>query len=216
MPLCAIACATAPPAVSTNASTSAALQPGPPAQASLLGRIDPQFLQHLEDARELDHVKVGVNQSGDVWKLSIYHHDLRAAPDGALNLAPGANPQITMLESEWDYDGSHPTQLNTTDAHGESCETSSDPQGALRYRECDVALSSLPAAVQATVQNTVPSGQPVKAEKRDDVKGTLYEVEVQTGKRAHKLHVAADGTLKAHHIKVPAIFYYKVEVPQAG
>ena len=76
--------------------------------------------------------------------------------------------------------------------------------GELIQEEADVEVSSLPAAVVATVKKAQPEGKIDEAALATAGEKKFYEVDVKVGKVTHAIKVQLDGTLIADEIEKEA------------
>ena len=200
------------PGAATEIATSGALVPMPEHGASALGRIHPDFIEGILATKHLDHIKLGFADNGEAWKLSIYHEDADSVPSAVKATALKELPDHSkhLFENEWRPDKSRQFEVKTTDTQGRSSEISTDADGSLLYREYAVAVNTLPAALAERIHQALPEGTLISVDVREDAHGKMYEAELQVDRLVHKLHINAAGTILAHHIKVPAVFYFKL------
>src|SRR6185503_11215571 len=90
---------------------------------------------------------------------------------------PGAT--VRSYETELYRAGGRTYEVEVTTADGKTCELSATAEATLRYVECEVPASELPAAVTATIGSTVAGGEVREAEKKTDAAGAdTFSVEV--------------------------------------
>jgi hypothetical protein len=143
--------------------------------------------------------------------LAVYHRDSAVVPDAVKALAANhfQGATVEYYEHERYSDVGEVYEVEVKTAEGRHCEVSASAAGALIYEECELPVAEVPAPVTTAVEKVLPEGKLVEAERKKGPSRDEFSVEVEHAGRVHYLRVGPDGTVIAHHLRIPA----EVDVP---
>ncbi len=178
------------------------------------GRLNPDLIGVATSAEGVRKIELHSDQSGGLWKMSVYHQDANRVPEPVRKLAeslfPGSKP--VSFETEHYADACLVYEVEVESQDGRHCEVSATSDAKLRYTECRLAKEGLPVAVAKKLETVLPGAT---IEELEVLKGPSigggeeYRAELKLGAVEHYLRLSPGGELVHHGILIPA----KIEVP---
>jgi hypothetical protein len=164
---------------------------------------------HADDALSAESLEMQYDEQGARGEVE-YHILPEAVPAEVRASMDALHPGGRAVAAEKEYHGSTLYWELTKEIAGREIEAMFHPDGTLHSEEVEVAMSSVPAAVQATVANS-GYGMASKWEEIRDGERMLVEYHVKTvmDGRHYKLQLSTSGALLAVWREVPA----EIEVP---
>lgn len=186
------------------------------AEARKPGTLDKALVTAAGQAVGVSKVKVFTQPSGAVRKLSVYHHDPDKVPAAVKAAAEKAYPgsTVTSYESELYADVGEAYEVELKTADGKKVEFSAKPDGTLLYVETAIPEAEVPEQVMATATALVLGGKFIEAERKQGKDTLEFAVKLEKDGLKHYLHLAPDGTLKRHTLRIPAEFEVEVATPK--
>jgi uncharacterized membrane protein YkoI len=187
------------------------------AQARTPGNLDARSLVNAAaEAVGVSKVKVFTKPDGTVRKLAVYHNDPDRVPAPVKAAAEKAYPKSTVLsyESEIYVDLGEVFEVELKTADGKKVEFAAKPDGTLHYVESEIPEAEVPEQVLATAKALVLGGKFIEAERKQGKDTLEFAVKLEKDGLKHYLHVAPDGTLKRHTLRIPAEFEVEVPAPK--
>ncbi len=209
LPLFALACTgqakTSPPGA--KRPTAATMNPG--------GAIDRELLETARKAREIDRIKLRVDEEGVLTKLAVYHGDATLVSPAMVQLVEREEPgaRNTRYENEWYADLGRVEEIEFDTADGKHCEIAGRADGELLYRECQVDPAQLPETIREAMATQFPEAKVLEAEEKIRGSETSYTLELREGGREFYLLVDTSGTITGRFLRVPALLEIPLPLP---
>lgn len=184
------------------------------AQARTPGTLDAALVKAATEAKGVSKIKVFTRPDGTVRKFSVYHTDADAVPAAVKAAAAKAFPQSTpkSYESELYVDLGEVYEVEVKTTEGKEVEYAGRPDGTLIYIESALTEAEVPAPVKAAALARVPGGKFIEAERKKGKDSEEFALKFEKDGRKHHLHLAPDGTISRHTVRIPAEF--EVELPK--
>ena len=178
------------------------------------GAINRSVLEAAVATQDPGRASLRVEADGSIQKVSLYSTDFYGLPEAIRARLEGDLKDAGYDHFELEhyagigriYELTKKREEGAKEGEEKVCELALREDGKEAYKECAIALSEAPKAVQAKIEERAPGAKVLEIEQwmSEETALKLFEVELEKDKKKHYLRIKPDGTLLGHYVQVPA------------